>query len=144
MRKILSLSIFVILIWSNSLIAKDRWIILDDSRWDMESAVNIGGNSIRLFYEYPFSDNQREYFRKNKIFNERDLQNIMFERDSVVIKCSNKQYAIVGMIYYDKNQEIIDAPVSIKQSDWEFSFISPDSRMESLAKNACRYFKLKY
>lgn len=131
--------------WSSSLIAKDRWreLVGDDIVWDTESAVSIGNNSIRLFIKYPLMDQQKESMRKESLADQDVILRMKTVKNGLFVNCSSKQYAIFMMTNLDEKGYPLST-VSIKPKDIEYGYIEPSTSMETVAKDVCRYFKLKY
>jgi hypothetical protein len=125
--------------------AKDRWreLVGEDIVWDVESAVSIGNNSIRLFIKYPLMDQQQETMRKKSLAEENVISRIKTSKTGIFVNCSSKQYAIFSITYLDEIGYPIDT-VPISKKDIEYVYIEPSTSMETLGKDVCRYFKQKY
>jgi hypothetical protein len=122
---------------------QDRWRTVEDDQWDTQSAVKIDAQRVRFFYISPFMEQQREMGIKLGLFNLEIAKKIKYGRYGVIVNCKIKESGFFSIEELDSAMDPALSPESIPMREVKMGFIRPETRMESLSKDVCDYFKIK-
>ena len=138
-------SIFFLLMvmFVNSVNSQSRWRNIQHLMWDTQSAVVMGASKVRFFYEYPFLDEQRNFMVRHGMMTSLQASEIKFGRTGVVANCSTNEYGIFHAAQLNSSKVPIDSPANVPLAEVKMEFMAPETDMEAVVNDACRYFKLK-
>jgi hypothetical protein len=121
--------------------AQDRWRKVGTNRWDTISATKIDSRKIRFFYEYPYMDEQRQYLVKNGFYTESLASQIQYGRSGVIVDCVTKNFGIFASTELNRNKTPVTPGVTLPDHIVKFSIVEPETNMESILIDVCKYFK---
>ena len=123
-----------------------RWKPLFPSseyRWDSESARKIDADTVRFWYENPFSEEQRDYFVKSRIYTQAEANAIAYGRVGVVANCKSMKSAIFSGVELNANKNAIRPGISLPLNEVQMKFIEPDTIDEAFVIAVCKHLKIK-
>jgi hypothetical protein len=127
-----------------NLYAQDRWRnIFEDIKWDTKSAIKLDSKKVKFFYEYQFIDEQRQHGIKSGLFNQLQASEIEYGLSGVIINCSTNESGFFKIQFLNSRKIPVIPPHDTQLSQVVMSSISPESVMEYLKIDVCKYFKIK-
>ena len=138
-----SVIILLMVMSVNSVISQTRWRNVQDNIWDTQSAVVMGSSKVRFFYEYPFLDEQKNFMVRERMITSSQATEIKFGRTGVVANCSTNEYGIFHVAELNATKVPITAPASFPLNEIKMQFVAPETTMEYVVNDVCKFFKLK-
>lgn len=123
-----------------------RWKPLfadSEYRWDSESARKIDNDTVRFWYENPFSEEQRNFFVKKKIYTQAEANTIAYGRVGVVAKCKSMQYGLFSGSELNVNKNPLQPGENLPLNKVKMTFIEPETNIEGFVIAVCKHLKMK-
>ncbi len=123
-----------------------RWksLIFDgDYVWDSQSARKVDEDTVRFWYQAPIVEEQRNYLLRHGVYTRAELNLLTHNRVGVIAKCKAGEYGIFNALELKENGAFIKPSVSIPLSDVKMNVIAPDTFIEAIVNDVCRYLKIR-
>lgn len=122
---------------------QDRWRFVGSSMWDTKTAKKIDSKRVKFFYEYIFTEEQRQYGIKAGIYTKKFASEIKYGRTGVVVNCIGQNFGIFSSVELNSQKNAMMPTFINPIEKIEMNSIEPETAMEDLMIDVCTHFKLK-
>ncbi len=135
-------NLFLFAIMSFCCYSQDRWRFVGNNVWDIKTATKLDARRVKFFYEYPYLEAQREFAIRSGTSPQVAAQ-IKYGRSGVVVNCKTSEYGFFSVTFLNSQQIPVAPSETFPLTEVKLSPIEPETNMEDLMFDVCRYFKIK-
>lgn len=118
------------------------WKTVDDMRWDAKTAFKLDSNRVKFFYDSPFREEQKRYAIKEGFFSPEVASRIAYERWGMVVDCKTAEYGVFSFVYLKVDGSPVAPADTVDISVFGMQSIDPETKMETLMNDVCKFFGL--
>lgn len=129
------------LLLSFNCFSQDRWRFFEDNKWDTRTAKKLDSRKVKFFYEYQYMEEQRQFLIRNGMSSQL-VSEIKYGQTGAILNCATFEYGIFSVSLLNNNRIPVEPPASVPLNETKLEPISPDSVMEGLFTDVCKFFKM--